>query len=259
MKKISRILGVILMAAMAFSLVGCSGKNTDNSKKVGYQLDLPAASEEIAVVTTSMGEFKLRFFPEAAPKAVENFKTHAQNGYYNGVIFHRIIENFMVQTGDPTGTGRGGESIWGGKFDDEFSDKLFNITGAVAMANAGANTNGSQFFINDVPVEEFKGWDYFQRVYDVYSKSPKDFEASYGSTVDMSKLTDEIKALYENNSGNPHLDASLSTSSKGYTVFAQVFEGMDTIEKISKVEVDSSDRPLSDVTIEKIELVPYEQ
>ena len=247
------------MAIMAFSLAGCSDKNTNNSQKVGYQLDLPATSEEVAVITTNMGEFKLRFFPEVAPKAVENFKNHAKDGYYDGVIFHRIIENFMIQTGDPTGTGRGGESIWGKSFEDEFSDKLFNITGSVSMANAGANTNGSQFFINNVPIEEFKGWDYYQRVYDIYKQSPQAFEANYGGTIDMSKVTDEIKSLYENNSGNPHLDGSLNTSSKGHTVFAQVFEGMDTIEKISKVEVDSSDKPVSDVTIEKIELVPYEK
>lgn len=90
----------------------------------------------------------MRLFPEHAPKAVENFLGHVRNGYYDGVVFHRIIKNFMCQTGDPQGTGRGGESIWGRPFEDECTPELqFNRPGLLAMANAGPNTNGSQFFI----------------------------------------------------------------------------------------------------------------
>ena len=116
---------------------------------VGYQLDMPQAGEEIGVITMETGEvIKLRFFPEAAPKAVYNFKRHALEGYYDGLTFHRIIENFMIQGGDPSGDGTGGESVWGSAFEDEFSPNLLNIDGAVSMANSGPNTNGSQFFIN---------------------------------------------------------------------------------------------------------------
>ena len=78
---------------------------------------------------------------------MENFLTHAENGYYDGMIFHRVIQDFMIQGGDPTGTGMGGESIYGAEFEDEFSMNLFNLRGALSMANAGPNTNGSQFFI----------------------------------------------------------------------------------------------------------------
>ncbi len=103
--------------------------------------------EEIAVIKTNYGDIKLRFFPEVAPKAVENFKTHAKDGYYDGVTFHRVMDDFMIQGGDPQGTGRGGQSIWGASFEDEFHPDYRNIRGALSMANAGPNTNGSQFFI----------------------------------------------------------------------------------------------------------------
>lgn len=102
---------------------------------------------KIAVIKTDKGDIKVRLFPEEAPKAVENFVTHAENGYYDGLIFHRVIKDFMIQGGDPKGTGTGGESIWGKPFADEFSSELHNFRGALSMANAGPNTNGSQFFI----------------------------------------------------------------------------------------------------------------
>jgi len=100
------------------------------------------------VFQTTQGNIELELFPKTAPKAVENFTTHVKNGYYNGIIFHRIIKNFMIQAGDPTGTGRGGNSIWNKPFKDEISSKYsFNKAGILAMANRGPNTNGSQFFI----------------------------------------------------------------------------------------------------------------
>ena len=105
-----------------------------------------------ANIKTSMGDIRIELFPDEAPKTVENFVELAKKDYYNGVIFHRVIENFMIQGGDPTGTGRGGESAWGGKFKDEFSPKLtFDSAGLLAMANAGPGTNGSQFFITLAP------------------------------------------------------------------------------------------------------------
>jgi peptidylprolyl isomerase domain and WD repeat-containing protein 1 len=95
-----------------------------------------------------MGDIGLTLYPKDCPKTVENFTTHSRNGYYNGVIFHRVIKEFMIQTGDPLGDGTGGESIWGGKFADEIKSSLkHDQPGTLAMANAGRNTNGSQFFL----------------------------------------------------------------------------------------------------------------
>lgn len=103
--------------------------------------------KEVVILETTKGNIELELFPDIAPLAVENFITHIKNGYYNGIAFHRIIKNFMIQGGDPTETGRGGKSIWGKAFKDEFKNKTFNKIGVLAMANAGRNTNGSQFFI----------------------------------------------------------------------------------------------------------------
>lgn len=114
------------------------------------QTAAPTTGDTIAVIQTNKGTIKLKLFTDLEPKTTENFIGLAKKGYYDGVIFHRVIPGFMIQGGDPTGTGRGGESFWGGKFADEFSDKLSNIPGSIAMANAGPNTNGSQFFINTV-------------------------------------------------------------------------------------------------------------
>ena len=103
--------------------------------------------ETKAVIKTNMGDVTVKLLNNVAPKTVENFVTHAKNKYYDGLIFHRVIKDFMIQGGDPTGTGMGGESIWGQAFEDEFSTDAFNLYGALSMANAGPNTNGSQFFI----------------------------------------------------------------------------------------------------------------
>ena len=256
---------VMIMTPLLFSLFGCGKNETktsseassnnpsssssstrvkhDSEHNVGYQLEAPSSGEEIAVIKTNMGDIKLRFFEEAAPKAVENFKTHAKNGYYDGVIFHRVINDFMIQTGDPKGDGTGGASIWNRAFEDEFSDKLFNIRGAVAMANSGKNTNGSQFFINQAKSDSITDWNIM--------------ESNLSQYVDFSKVTDEIKKLYSENGGNIHLDGALSKSQKGHTVFAQVFEGLDVVDKIASVSVDKSNKPTTDVTIDKIEIVTF--
>lgn len=105
----------------------------------------------VVVMETNQGTIELKLFPDIAPKACENFIRLAEKGYYNGIIFHRVIKRFMIQGGDPIGTGRGGESIWGKPFEDEVTEKVnFNRRGLLAMANAGPNTNGSQFFITTV-------------------------------------------------------------------------------------------------------------
>ena len=115
---------------------------------VMLSLNLSADSKNpIAVIETTQGKIELELFPDIAPLAVENFTTHIKNGYYNGIAFHRIIKNFMIQGGDPTESGRGGESIWKKSFKDEYKNKTFNRVGVLAMANAGPHTNGSQFFI----------------------------------------------------------------------------------------------------------------
>lgn len=122
---------LILACFLCLCMTGCSNKVDATS----------------ATIHTNMGDITVELYPEEAPKTVENFVTHAKDGYYDGVIFHRVIQNFMIQGGDPTGTGRGGESIWNKPFEDEFSEKRSNVRGAISMANAGPNTNGSQFFI----------------------------------------------------------------------------------------------------------------
>lgn len=192
-----------------------------------HQLNAPAEGDLKAIIKTNMGEIKLKLFPEFAPKAVENFKTHAENGYYDGLIFHRVINDFMIQGGDPLGTGTGGESIWGAPFEDEFTGELHNLRGALSMANAGPNTNGSQFFIvqaNEVPED----------MLDQMRMADESFFP-----------TDCIKA-YEEIGGTPWLDFR-------HTVFGQVYEGMEVVDNIAKVPADYfSNKPKNDVVIETI-------
>jgi peptidylprolyl isomerase len=117
------------------------------------------AQNPIVVLQTNQGDIELEIKQDIAPLASENFLTHVKNGYYDGLIFHRVIKNFMLQGGDPTGTGRGGESIWNKPFKDEFSPKaIFDKSGILAMANAGPNSNGSQFFITTVPTPWLNGY-----------------------------------------------------------------------------------------------------
>ncbi|MBN2825416.1 MAG: peptidylprolyl isomerase [Campylobacterales bacterium] len=116
------------------------------------------SANPVVVFETNVGKIELKMLPKIAPKAVENFTTHVKNGYYNGLIFHRVINGFMIQGGDPTGTGRGGESIWQKPFEDEFAPNVvFDKPMILAMANAGRNTNGSQFFITLAPTPHLNG------------------------------------------------------------------------------------------------------
>lgn len=117
-----------------------------------------AMSAKTVILETNQGVIEIELMPEVAPKACENFTKLVEKGYYNGLIFHRVIPEFMIQGGDPTGTGTGGESIWGKPFEDEVDvDVKFNKPGILAMANAGRNTNGSQFFITDAPTPWLDG------------------------------------------------------------------------------------------------------
>lgn len=166
-----------------------------------YQYADPADGDEVAIIHTNFGDISMKFFPEAAPKAVASFKALAQAGRYDDTIFHRVINGFMIQGGDYTNfNGTGGESAFGEEFELEISDYLHNTEGAVAMANRGPNTNGSQFYINQVD--------------------------------------------------NNYLDGS-------YTVFGQVYDGMDVVETIAQVATDAYDRPQSDVIIESVEITEY--
>lgn len=187
------------------------------------QLDLAKVTGPKAVIKTNQGDITVQLFPEQAPKAVENFTKLAQKGYYNGVIFHRVIPDFMIQGGDPTGTGRGGESIFGKAFEDEFSDQLFNFTGALSMANAGPNTNGSQFFI----------------------VSNEHVPANMISEMKMVGYPEEVIDHYQANGGTPWLDHR-------HTVFGQVISGMDVVKKISKVDRDGMDKPKEDVVMNEV-------
>lgn len=267
MGKRNRALSVVL-GALLLLLTACSGKQSsasdarlrpDDGKKIGYQMELPQKGEEIAVLTTSMGTIRIRLFPDAAPKAVENFKGLIQKGYYNNLTFHRVLKDFMIQSGDPKGDGTGGESLWGKEFADEFNGNLLNLRGALAMANSGEDTNGSQFFIDQAPASSFSGWDNYQKAFELYQQNPEAFISQYKSNwIDMSKVTQEYKAAYEKYGGNPYLDGYYNIVKKGHTVFGQVFDGMDAVDKIDAVSTDSQGKPTEAVTIRKAEIVKYE-
>lgn len=249
---------LVLLSGMAACSGGGGRVRKDDGKQLGYQLEKPAKGEETAVLTTNMGVIRLRLFPDAAPKAVENFKGLIGKGYYNGLTFHRVIKDFMIQGGDPNGNGTGGESVWNKAFPDEFNANLVNIRGSVSMANSGKDTNGSQFFINQGGPSAFAGWDVYEQSYEAYKQSPKQYEQTPNfNCLDMSKVTDAYKKLYEKNGGNPNLDGAYSVVEKGHTVFAQVIEGMDVVDKIAGTDVDSQDKPVTAVTVEKAELQKY--
>lgn len=184
---------------------------------------LNVKSQSDVIIHTNYGDISFVLFEEEAPKTVKNFVKHAKNGYYDGVIFHRVIKDFMIQGGDPTGTGMGGESVYGGSFEDEFSSKLFNLRGALSMANAGPNTNGSQFFIVTA-----------QQIPNMMTEQLK--QVGY---------PDEILEAYEQDGGTPWLDQK-------HTVFGHVNEGMDIVEKIEQVETGPQDKPVEKVVIESI-------
>ena len=256
------------MCVVLLLLTACSGGTSssedgrirpDDGKEIGYQMDLPQKGEQIAVLQTDLGTIRIRLFPDAAPKTVENFIGLIQKGYYDNLTFHRVIQDFMIQTGDPKGDGTGGESIWEEPFADEFNRNLLNLRGAVSMANSGKDTNGSQFFINQAPASAFAGWDYFDQAYSVYQQDPEAFVLQYGSGwIDMSKVTDQYREIYEKYGGNPYLDGYYNIEEKGHTVFGQVFDGLDVVDKIAAVSTNDQGKPDEDVVIQKAEIVKYE-
>ncbi|CAM3317234.1 peptidylprolyl isomerase [Vagococcus fessus] len=200
-------------------------------------LDLPQLSKDIAKdesaveMNTTEGKIKIKLFPKQAPKAVENFMKHAKDGYYDDVKFHRIIEDFMIQTGDPKGDGTGGESIWKEEFAPEISNQLYHINGALAMARTAGDialpTQGSQFYIvqNDKDVSDgLLLEDYPEKIIEAYKKG-----------------------------GVPFLDFQ-------YSVFGQVIDGMDVVNKIAKTKVENSgqgeqSKPKKDIKIKGIKII----
>lgn len=194
-----------------------------------------SAGDTVAVINTTEGTIRVKLFPEEAPKTVENFVTLAKEGYYNGITFHRVIDDFMIQGGDPTGTGMGGQSIYStgegdpGYFEDEFSLKLWNFRGALSMANTGnPGTNSSQFFI-------------VQR--------PEVGEAMIRQMREINYTPDKVTDKYEEVGGTPTLDWK-------HTVFGMVADSdsMAVVDQIAAVKTDENDKPLEDVLIESISI-----
>ena len=154
---------IVLTMAFAIAFFGCQSSDTVKEKteeqttSTEEETQMPE-SMTVAVMNTNMGTIEIELFADKTPKTVENFVELANKGYYDGIIFHRVIADFMIQGGDPTGTGRGGESLWGKSFEDEFVSELRHETaGILSMANSGPNTNGSQFFITLVPTSWLDG------------------------------------------------------------------------------------------------------
>ena len=200
--------------------------NIDYVKLGKEALEKPKKGETIAIINVkNFGEIKLKFYKEEAPKAVENFLTHAKNGYYNGQILHRVINEFMIQGGDPTGTGTGGESIWKEAFGKEVSLKRFPFRGSLAMASVSGveKSLGSQFFITQAKYKE-----------QIYNQ------------LKLANAPESILKAYKEYGGYPSLFLQ-------YTVFGQVYEGMDVVDKIAAVETnEANDKPKTDVVIENI-------
>lgn len=188
------------------------------------QLNLDKVEGPKATIKTNHGDIKIQLFPEQAPMTVENFVRLAQKGYYDKTIFHRVISDFMIQGGDPKGNGTGGTSIWNHLFEDEFSRGLFNLRGALSMANSGPNTNGSQFFI----------------------VQNKNMPKRYIKQMEPAGYPKEIIHAYKQG-GTPWLDGR-------HTVFGQVIDGMDAVDEIAKVKKDKMDKPLEDVVINTIDI-----
>ncbi len=214
------------------------------------QLEAVKQGDPVAVFHTNHGDIKVRLFPEYAPKAVENFTTHATEGYYNGLTFHRVINQFMIQGGDPNGNGTGGESIWGDAFENEVSLDLRNIRGALCMANAGPDTNGSQFYIvQNSQGEEMQNAIKGFNMDEDYINGNLMFKNKDGKTLTNGDVfPQEVIDAYAGG-GYPYLDLA-------YTVFGQVYEGITIVDEIAAVPTQN-DKPIEDVIINSIDIGTY--
>ena len=257
MKKIlTRTISIALLVALLFVLCACESteddidttavnttNTTSTAKAINYaeaaekQMAMPQEGEEIAIFhIKDYGDVKVRLFPEYAPKAVENFLTHAKEGYYNGLTFHRIMNEFMIQGGDPEGTGAGGESIWGKYFETELPKELVPYRGSLCMARTQQiDTNGSQFFITQA---------HYNETVAMQIKASKQFPLSI---IDQyKKYGGDLLNLY-----------------KQYTVFGQVFEGMEIVDAIAaNTPVEDNNGTVlkeNQPVIESIEVTAYNQ
>lgn len=241
------------------------------------QLQSPKTGDTKVVMKTNMGDITFAFYPEYAPKAVENFIGLCEKGYYNNVIFHRVMKDFMIQGGDPRGTGTGGESLWGGKFEDEYTDALHHFRGALCYAKSGPNTNGSQFYIihcADKPQPDLEKNVYFYWMRQELQSKLDNLDPSKYSQSDLEVLINGLNELlsasanvgipdfyynrykdafsaYTQIGGYPGLDY-------GYTVFGQVVDGMDVVDKIANVEVKMSSSGEKSAPVEKVYIISTE-
>lgn len=233
LKKIVSIM--LCMTLLLFAFAGCEKKQVETENTEIANFTMPEENEEIVVLTVKdYGEIKIKLFPDLCPKGVENFtRLIKEQNYYDGVIFHRVIKDFMIQGGDPKGNGTGGNSIWGDGFAQEINPELRHFVGALSYATAADKLNKSQFFIVTGKTQTQQDLDYCTKTY---------------GTV----FPENVAQKYFEVGGSPHCD-------NNYEVFGQVFnqEGLDIIKKISEVETDNNDKPLKQVVIEKAEVVPY--
>ena len=262
------------LEAMGFdpATLGIEPKIIEDDNAVGFQLEKPQKGDTIAVIHTDYGDITLRLFQKQAPKTVTNFVNLAKAGKYNNTTFHRVIKDFVIQGGhygeDPNHPN--GISSYGDEFEDEFCDKLYNIRGAVSMANSAKDSNGSQFFINQTTKDKFVndgGWTKFDDVWKNIKtrlKSYKDsnlvkafIDENGDKFINTAIIPEEVKSLYNENGGNPNLDGVFNAADRGNTVFAQVIDGMDVVDKIANVTVDDKDVPLENVVINSVEIKKY--
>ena len=229
-----KIVSLLLILAFALTLCSCGKKNGGNGdpepapKSPLYQLNAPQEGDTVVTIYTSEGDIKAVLYKKAAPKAVANFIKLADSGYYDDLTIHKVIKDFVIQMGDPTGHGDGGEAASGKGFACEYSDLMHNFTGALAMAGGTDGLNHSQFYI--VAGSEMS---------DEYAAAMK--EAGY---------SDEVIAAYRELGGLPSLDYV-------YTVFGQVYEGMDVVKAIASAKADKYNRPKKDITIDGVVISTY--
>ena len=264
-KKISTAALAFLLAAGM--MAGCASRNNENgqssrpssetpsdnpssSASAGQelspvdQLGKPQKGQQVATIKVQgYGDIKIMLFPEVAPKGVENFVGLAKKGYYDGLKFHRVIKDFMAQTGDPKGNGTGGESVWGKGFGVEFDGRLRHYTGAVAYANSGQpDKNGSQFFLVNAPKISESDLNYLA-------------QAMPARGIDVS-FPDDVKKNYETVGGSASLDGQ-------YTVFGQIYEGLDVLQKMMDAEMKENSMgeqasPVKDIIMESVTISTYE-
>ncbi len=213
--------------------------------KLRLQFAEPQTGETVAeFIIKDYGSIFVRLFPEQAPKAVENFLTHAREGYYDNTVFHRVIEEFMVQGGDPEGTGYGGRSIWWEPFEDEFCEELQPFRGALCMANSGSDTNNSQFFLvqaDATSVGELKQLVEYQK----YSFAEY-LKKGYKTSITEAQIEDFLQY-----GGAPWLVGH-------HTVFGQIYQGFEVLDEIAAAEVDQTDyRPIEDIILTTVRIVTY--